>query len=167
MPDIKVSYLKLRKITFFIFVACSAAIFISGFDTIIAKTRDVRRRGDIKNIVNALDLYYDKYGIYPESLNDWRGWELSYNYKGSELNFLKVLLDAGIIKEIINDPINDPTYYYRYQKYPAGSMGCEKSFYILQVMNFGLPTSENGRGVCPELDWVELAPNGYTVQTFE
>jgi len=161
------TYTKLRKMSFVIFFCCLVAIFFSGFDTILAKTRDIKRRADIKILTKALDLYHNEYGYYPDSANDWYGWDLTYKYKDRETGFLKIIKDKGLIDKTISDPINNANHYYRYQKYPAGSFGCEKSFYILQIISFELPTKNIGQGECPELNWVESAANGYTIQVFD
>ena len=144
-----------------------AAIFFSSFNLIIAKAHDVKRRADIKVLTKALDLYHDKYGYYPESDNDQRGWDLTYKEAGGEIRFLNILKEEGFLDKIVIDPINNATFLYRYQKYPAGSFGCGQSFYILQILNFELPTDNNGRGECLEMDWVKDAPNGYTIQSFD
>jgi len=157
--------LKLRKITFIILAGCLAAIFFSSFNLIIAKSRDVKRRVDIKVLAKALDLYYDKYGYYPASDDDHRGWDLTY--EEGEIRFLDILRQEGFIDKIVADPINNVTFLYRYQKYPAGSFGCDQSFYILQILNFELSTNDTGRGICPEMDWGKDAPNGYTIQAFD
>ncbi|MFH1427123.1 MAG: hypothetical protein ABIG60_01165 [Patescibacteria group bacterium] len=167
MENSNLNFLRLRKITFLILIGCLIAIFISGFDTIVSKTRDVKRKADLKNLTKALNLYYDKYGFYPISDNDWRDWDLTYEFKGAELNFLKILVEENFINKMVVDPLNTPNYYYRYQKYPAGSFGCEKAFYILQLSSFELPTADIGAGACPGMNWVEIAPNGYTFQAFD
>ena len=150
-----------------IFICCLIIVFFIGFDVVIAKARDMKRRADIKILVKALDLYYDEYGSYPVSINDWRGWDLTYELKGGEVGFLKILKDNKFINKMVNDPINDATYYYQYQKYAAGDYGCANSFYILQIINFELPTTNNGAGSCSGLNWVESAPNGWTAQGFD
>jgi len=142
-------------------------LFLSGFDAIKSKVRDVKRRADIKVLTKALDLYYDKYGKYPDSTNDWQGWDLSIGYNGSKAEFINKLREESLLDREIKDPINNVAYYYSYQKFKAGDYGCKNSFYILQVANFELPTENNGRGECPELNWAKLAPNGYTVQVFD
>lgn len=167
MQNIELTSIKLRKLFFIVFITCFIAIFISSFDTILAKSRDVKRKADIKVITKALDLYYDKYGFYPESVDDWRGWDLTYDYKNSGGSFLKVLKEEGFINKEVNDPINNSTHYYRYKKYFAESLGCKKPFYILQIINFELFTDKNGKGICSELNWADMAPNGYTIQVFE
>ena len=159
--------IKLRKITFIVLICCLAAIFFSSFNLIIAKSRDVKRRADIKVLTKALDLYHDKYGRYPESDDDHQGWDLTYNPKAGEARFLNILKEEGFLDKTVADPINDATFLYRYQKYPTGSFECSQSFYTLQILNFELPTNNIGRGACPEMDWVQDAPNGYTIQAFD
>ncbi len=167
MPKEELGSRKLNQIFFLVIIICLTAVFISSFETIFAKARDVKRRADIKTLVKALDLYYDKYGFYPESTDDWRGWDLTCDYKNFGSGFLEVLEKEGFINKEISDPINDSTHYYRYQKYPAGSFGCAKPFYILQVINFELLMDKNGQGICEEMDWLETAPNGFTIQVFD
>lgn len=160
-------YLKLRKISFLVLIGCLAAIFFSSLNLVVAKTRDVKRRADIKILTEALDLFHDRYGYYPESSDDWQGWNLTYKIKGNETNFLGLLEEWGFINKSVQDPINDANFHYRYQKYSAGSFGCAHPFYILQILSFELPTENIGRGICPQMNWAETAINGYTVQAFD
>lgn len=156
--------IRAQKLVAVVFVACLMISFFSSFDVIKSKAMDIKRRADLKNVVKALDLYHDKYGRYPESTNEWQGWDLSIGYNGGQQNFLSVLKTEGFIDREAADPINNVFYHYRYQKYKAGDFGCPTAFYILQATNFELSTKDNGRGECPELNWVESAPNGYTAQ---
>ncbi|MDP2708615.1 MAG: hypothetical protein Q8O93_00980 [bacterium] len=155
---------RLQKLVAVVFIGCLVILFLSGFDTVKAKARDVKRRADVKVLVRALDLYHDKYGKYPDSINDWRGWDLSLAYGDQRLEFLSALNKERLMDRAVKDPVNDAANHYRYGKFQAGDYGCANSFYILQVVNFELPTSDNGQGACPELDWAALTPNGYTVQ---
>ena len=150
-----------------VFIGCLIVLFLSVFDMIKSKARDVKRRSDIKVLIKALDLYHDKYNKYPDSINDWQGWDLSISHNGGKVEFVNKLEEDGLVDREIKDPINDVAYHYRYSKFQAGDYGCENSFYILQIANFELSTKNNGRGECPELDWAKSAPNGYTVQSFD
>ena len=58
-------------------------------------------------------------------------------------------------------------YFYRYKKFDAGSFDCRRGFYILQVMNFEGQTDDHGWGSCPGRNFVDEAPNGYTIQVFD
>jgi len=150
-----------------VFVGCLVILFLSSFDIVKAKARDIKRRADIKVLVKALDLYHDKYGKYPDSFDDWRGWDLSIAYNGKDKNFLNNLKAESLIDRSATDPINSIPYHYRYQKYPAGAYGCKTGFYILQAVKFELANKNNGQGSCPKFNWLEIAPNGYTVQGFD
>lgn len=161
------TYNRLQKLTAAVFIGFLAVLFLSGFDMIKAKARDMKRRADISVLIKALALYHDKYGRYPDSINDWQGWDLSIGYNGGQASFINKLTEDGSVDRGIKDPINDPVYHYRYQKFRVGDLGCPNSFYILQAANFELSTKNNGRGQCPEMDWTKLAPNGYTAQDFD
>ncbi|MFH0955950.1 MAG: hypothetical protein V1801_01920 [Candidatus Falkowbacteria bacterium] len=161
------TYARLQKLAVIVFVCCIIVLFLSGFDTIKSKARDVKRQADIKVLTKALDLHHDKHGEYPDSINDWQGWDLSIIYNGGSAEFINKLKEENFIDRETKDPINDFSYHYRYQKFQAGDYGCENSFYILQIVNFELSTGNNGRGECPELNWAEMAPNGYTAQGFD
>lgn len=161
------TYKRLQKLTAAVFIGFLAVLFLSGFDMIKAKARDIKRRADIAILIKALALYHDKYGRYPDSINDWQGWDLSISYNGGQAGFLNKLTEDGLTDREIKDPVNDAAYHYRYQKFQAGDYGCKNSFYVLQAANFELSAKNNGRAECPELNWVKLAPNGYTAQDFD
>lgn len=167
MLEEKVSYLNIKNLTVIVFILCLTVVFASGFDVFKSKARDVKRRADMESLRKALELYYNKYGSYPVSSDDWLGWDLSYDLKGGEGEFLKVLREEKFIDRNSKDPFNDSFSHYRYRKYKAGDFGCDKSFYILQASKFELANSNIGRGECPEFNWAELAPNGFTIQGFD
>lgn len=168
MPELN-SFIQARmqKLVAIVFVSCVIVLFLSGFDVIKLKVRDVKRRADIKILTEALDLYHDKHAKYPDSINDWQGWDLSIGYNGGQAEFINKFREENFIDREIKDPINDASYHYRYQKFKAGDYGCKNSFYILQIANFELSTGNNGQGECPELNWAVSAPNGYTAQGFD
>ena len=158
---------RVQKLVALVFIGCIIIFFLAGFDTIKSKIRDIKRRADIKILVKALDLYHDKYGKYPDSADDWQGWDLSLSYNGGEIGFLDKIKAEGLIDRVVKDPTNDLYYHYRYQKYDAGEYGCDNSFYILQVVNLELASHNNGVAKCSDFNWVESAPNGFTVQGFD
>lgn len=168
MPEFNyITTAKMQKLMAVVVVGCLAILFLSGFDMAKAKVRDVKRRADMAILAQALDLYHDKYGKYPDSAEDWQDWDLSFSYGNNQAEFLSVLNKEGFLDRAVKDPVNDAAYHYRYEKFKAGKYGCANSFYILQAVNFELSTKNNGKGGCPELNWAELAPNGYTVQGFD
>lgn len=168
MPEFNnFTFARLQKLVAVVFVGFMITLFLSGFDIIKAKARDIKRRADIKILTQALNLYYDKYGKYPDSTDDWDGWDLSIGYGGGNIEFIKIFKEEGFIDKEIKDPVNNDIYYYRYKKFNAGDYGCQRPFYILQATNFELSNKDNGRGECPELNWVESARNGWTAQGFD
>lgn len=167
MLEDKIIHVNLGRITLVVFVCCALIISFLGFDVFTAKARDVRRKADMEAVVKALELYHIKYGRYPDSAPEWQGWDLSYSLSGDEPDFLKILKDEGFFEKAPRDPSNNSSYHYRYQKYKAGSFGCDRPFYVLQVSGFELAASNIGRGGCAELNWTEFAPNGYTIQGFD
>jgi type II secretion system protein G len=97
------------------------------------KSRDARRLSDMRQIQQALEMYYDDHNEYPNE--DGSGWETSLEDDGE---FLEVLVDEGYLPSYIIDPINSGGNYYSYFKYSAGTNGCTSSkgqFYILGVAN--------------------------------
>ena len=71
-----------------------------------AKARDARRISDLREVQNALELYYDREEKYPKISNP-----------GSESSWeeLKTALkNAGITSHIPDDPINEGDYKYVY-----------------------------------------------------
>ena len=49
----------------------------------------------------------------------------------------------------------------------AGEYGCTDDFVVFQVFNFETIQKDRGNGECPEYDFTEEVPNGYTIQKFE
>ena len=71
-----------------------------------AKARDARRISDLREVQNALELYYDREEEYPEV--DHRGTRDSWEELKTELE------NAGITSHIPDDPINEGEYKYVY-----------------------------------------------------
>ncbi len=141
----------------------------SSFNVIQAKVKDSKRRVDLKQLRTALELYRAEYGHYPEEeANNINGWELSWHQGNKdEKNFLKILVDKGFLEEVVVDPVNSESHHYRYQRFDKGSFGCQKPFYVLQVLNFEQPSEDIGFGKCSQKSFVDQVPNGYTIQIFE
>ncbi len=154
---------KLRKSFAIIIVSCILVIFFVGFDDIRAKVRDTKRKADINQIVKALDIYYDRHGKYPESEDDWQGWDMTISPSGGSSNFLKPLYDENILIGQIRDPLNNNTYFYRYQKFPYGSNNCLYEYYVLQIVNFETYQNDHGQGSCPKYNFAKELPNGFTI----
>lgn len=75
-----------------------SSLTLLGLGTFRASGRDVRRVTDLRQITNALELYYAKTGSYPSTI----GWETE---------ILKA--NGGVIDSLPKDP-NDPATKYAY-----------------------------------------------------
>ncbi len=71
-----------------------------------AKARDARRISDLREVQNALELYYDRNESYPVVPNS--GTPLSWEELKTELK------NGGITSHIPDDPLNDENYKYVY-----------------------------------------------------
>ncbi len=126
-----------------------------------AKIRDIRRQADAKSIVKALDFYNVQFGEYPENLDDdGEGWDMSN--EEDQRTFLETLSKVGLLPSLIFDPKNNETHFYRYQKFNRGDFGCSRSFAVFQIFSFETKNNNPGSGSCPDMDWVNLAPEGFT-----
>ena len=97
-----------------------------------AEARDVKRVADIKQVQNALELYYSKYGVYPNTECN----VLLPSIVACNSNF-----DAGdwiseltpeFIKELPNDPLNttDPPVVYIYSRHSDDMEYVAQHYYI-------------------------------------
>lgn len=75
-----------------------------GFRSSQARGRDAERKSDLKNIANALELYYSDYGVYPASLS----WGTEFT-DGRTVYF----------KTLPQDIATGATYYYRVPDTPT------------------------------------------------
>ncbi|MGB0757210.1 MAG: hypothetical protein ACPGO5_02015 [Patescibacteria group bacterium] len=159
---------KLQKSFAIVIVACIAIIFFSSFDDIQAKARDATRQSDVQDIVKAMDLYYDRFGKYPDTIDsDYGGWDTTIEPEGHPQQFMAELVKEGLLSGHPADPVNDNVYYYRYQSFPRGSFGCTRAFVVFQIFNFETIQEGHGSGDCPERDFISEAPNGFTIFRFQ
>lgn len=88
-----------------------ASVVLVGLGTFRTRSRDARRIADLREVQNALELYYTGNNSYPKVT----GWE----------NLEKALTGATIgISNIANDPLGgNNTYYYCYSTVDASPQG--------------------------------------------
>lgn len=136
------------------------------------RSRDTKRLADLSQVQTALELYRSNLvngevptpSSYGEGEID--GWDTSrVNQNGTGENWLDFL--TQYLSRPPNDPYNNAEYFYRYQKFPANSLGCTGSFYVLQVEKFEAESDNHGFGACPDRDFLAENPDGFTVQIFE
>lgn len=111
------------------------------------KARDSRRLSDMRQIVSAISLYYDKYGVLPPITSDacCGGWDVGPCVTDKSNLFIGALQTAKFITTPVDPgPIpSDATsascnYGYAYYVYPAGSSCCDSQrgkFFILGIRN--------------------------------
>lgn len=129
-------------------IALLASVILISLNSARAKARDAKRIPDIKQLVTALQFYYEENGVYPPvnaQSSGVGGWNVSYNP-----GFLQEVVDAGIISASPKDPINlletgftffgpkAGSYFYAYYNYPAASAanyGCtfNSDFAVLAI----------------------------------
>jgi general secretion pathway protein G len=96
-----------------------SSVILASISNARKKANDARRLSDIKQLHNALALYYDKYGTYPPTTGYTFQDPSSCN--GTLATALNVLVTEGFIGKIPDDPINSPS--------PWGSNGRFCLFY--------------------------------------
>ncbi len=164
----KISSLKLQRIFNLTLVLFLIVLVVVSLDVVRTKVKDTKRRADIKQLQTALEMYQARFNKYPDVRDkDIAEWDSSFEPAGQPQQFLSLLEAKKVVDRVPRDPVNNKIYFYRYSKYPAGSYGCSKPFYILQIMNFEGVTDNHGSGQCPERNFAAEAPNGYTVQVFQ
>ena len=117
--------------------------------------RDERRLSDVKTIRNAIEQFYWDKGRYPSANTNssYGGWDVSFDG-----DFLHELVEHGYLEEDSVDPVNNPTYHYRYYVYADGSYGCsaEADYYVLGIRNFetaDFAAKNRGFFRCANRDW--------------
>ncbi len=139
-------------------IAIISSIAISSLNTSRKKSRDARRLMDIKQITMALELYYDKYRVYPNNTdNDCSGWDAGFNGGPASGDlFIRPLENAGFISKTPGDPITTGNCGgYAYYRYPAGSYTCSASlgaYFVLGIRDMetsGNPYPQSPGWKCP------------------
>lgn len=89
-------------------VAILIAISIFGIQGAKESARNAKRKADLEAVRSALEIYKADKGEYPLVVNEYLGWEVSYD--GDWLDNLpsNYLQNRGV------DPINNSPYTYRY-----------------------------------------------------
>lgn len=113
-----------------------SSVVMTSLNTARIKSRDTRRKADIKQLEIALEFNYDKYGSYtqPENLCS----DTSYGAIGScggaggtgnwDANSdLRDLVTDSFLSALPVDPVNNATYQYQYEPWNAGEDGYTKA----------------------------------------
>ena len=123
--------------------------------------RDARRLNDMRIIQQALEMYYLKFGTYPNT--PVASWEKSNE---RTYNFMSPLRENGFLnRDAVVDPINNATYAYLYYHYTAGYWNpyhhCgDKDFYVLGITNMET-SSPNPHPLSPGFACTEALARDY------
>ncbi|MEK7576715.1 MAG: prepilin-type N-terminal cleavage/methylation domain-containing protein [Patescibacteria group bacterium] len=118
-----------------------ASIVLASVRTVRAKGRDAKRIGDMKQITNALNLYYFDKGVYPPASSDGAPcnpgfWDCSH-LGGS---FIPELVTYGYMPQVPVDPLNTDAYHYSYYRTTGAMYLCTSSpargKYLLGIIAF-------------------------------
>ena len=146
-----------------------ASVILVSLNSARAKARDAKRLTDMRQMVTALGLYYDKYNLYP-SLNgelnggNCGGWDTSQKDEDTDgKQFIESLVDDGFVSKTPSDPLDIAGGAgcggYDYYLYPAGYEGCDSAkgdFFVLGVRNMegvSVPHPASPGWSCPTRDW--------------
>jgi prepilin-type N-terminal cleavage/methylation domain-containing protein len=115
-------------------ISLISAMILASINTARIKARDTKRIADMRQIINALNLFYDQYGCLPvtngstciSGYSEANSGTWDYSSQGGFLTFLQT---SGIMREVPVDPINNMTgdtlptgtFGYRYFCYPSGN----------------------------------------------
>ena len=105
-----------------------ASVVMSSLGSAKIKSRDTRRKSDLKQIEIALELHYNKRGAYTQPENictdtsygtaDCGGTGATGDWDPN--SDLRDLVTDGFIPALPKDPINNATYRYTYEPWNAG-----------------------------------------------
>jgi prepilin-type N-terminal cleavage/methylation domain-containing protein len=165
-----------------------ASVVLVSLNNIRAKSRDVRRVNDIKQIQKMVEFYIDKYKTIPNVYNYgrqnnspgwWDGWwDLSSNPSGpAGEKFMQFLINGGIASVVPVDPLNTPITNaypsnvnagYRYVFYVVpynymyqGGPASGQNVYMLAISKFEISSSTTlYSSSCNEL-WKNI-PNAFS-----
>ncbi len=93
-------------------IAILASVVLVGLGPVQQSGRDARRLSDIRQVQNALELFYNKCGYYPGTIS---GGACSTNAPASWANLGATLSGGGLgVSSIPSDPSSNRTYGYAY-----------------------------------------------------
>ncbi|MCC2631082.1 MAG: Pili subunit [Candidatus Paceibacter sp.] len=148
-------------------ISLLSAVVLGNLNNARMKARDARRLSDMRQIVNALELFYDKYGWYPGTVSaagsvgnygetatcSWDSSNIDQDSDG--VPFIEPLIDAGFMRTVPGDPVGGVScggYTYLYYRYGAGNYNCPVSrgaFYVLGVVELDSKTRPQAAATSP------------------
>lgn len=139
-----------------------SSIVLSALNGARNKARDAKRLSEMRQMMNALEVYRLTFNQYPNSDNaGCGGWDTPGN--GS---FITPLASNNMMKDLSDPSTNDSCGNYRYYRYAAGDYSCpvgRGAYYVLGVVDLesisGVSQSSpgwscSGRNWQSEFEWV-------------
>ncbi|MFA6391751.1 MAG: type II secretion system protein [Patescibacteria group bacterium] len=139
-----------------------ASIAVVAVNSARMDTRNTKRKADISQITKALEIYFNRFGRYPDNSTatgydqqNFYGiggywWDSSCNIDGSNDTFITPLTDLGIMVNIPNDPLSrgslSTCYNYTSTRFVSGVP--VDGYYLYSFLE-NSQSSENNN--CPEL----------------
>jgi len=132
------------------------------------KAQDSRRLSDMRQMVTAITMYYDRFESFPANHTDscCGEWDQGPCLADGNDTFVDDLKTSGVMGSVPVDPAGKPKgsedqscYGYFYYVYPAGFAGCDAArgkFFVLGVRNLEAidgPYPQSPGFSCPDKDW--------------
>lgn len=150
-----------------------ASIIVVNLTTARGKARDARRKSDMDSIRNALEMYNNKNGRYPDTLNAWQ-WSTQSQPWIHDENATPIELVPEYISTLPIDPRNTSSnlYYYRTNtggtEYKLMSRGMESTEGKNWARNDGGRADATiNRNWCPPIDTGSCPATSYCACDFE
>lgn len=155
----KKSFTLIELLVVIAIIGLLSSIVLVSLQGVRTKARDARRLSDMRQILTALEMYYNKYGKYPgptasygeyNTTSSCVGWDISREDKdGDGIFFIDPLQEEGFMPAVPRDPLDSPSETscgrYAYALYSAGEEGCDSSrgdYFVLGIRD--METSNGG-----------------------
>lgn len=130
-------------------IAILASSVLVGFGPAQRQGRDARRISDLRQVQNALELYYSKCGYYPGPVQAGTSCSGAFSQTNTWAGLTTVLTGSGIgINQVPDDPTNGKHYTYG----SANGSGYVLAADLEQTGNSALQASPKG-GSIEGVDW--------------
>lgn len=180
-PGAKFGFTLLELLVVIAIIGILSSIIFASINAVRAKARDARRLSDMRQILTALEMYYNDHGKYPDTSSyneECHSEDISaqtgvFYPNGTPTpqpsSFIYLLAEKGYFGQVPVDPINTITncdedypenitgYHYSYTYYDASSGGCEnKNYFVLGVRDMestGRPHPSSPGWSCQGTNW--------------
>lgn len=135
-----------------------SSVVLASLNSARGRANDARRISDMRQVQNALALYYLDNATYPSSNNSGcGGWESTGS---NPTSFVSALVTGRYLPQGLKDPtpsLDNTCGNYAYYLYPANYTGCTQPFYIIGIRvtdGYGTAPHPSSPGwSCPSRDW--------------